>query len=427
MIIKKYNNFIEENVNTWTSTPTADIVPAYKYKSSSTVSNSYSAEDEENDIYYTVSSVFKSLEDSKEKPFNAEDLSKKLKKSLTRYRDDVVSSKRKMSKKHISALLDKMIKDYDEELLDGLNIETFFRGLLNISVGKEAEDIEEFFDNYINTIDDRILNMHLLFCDKIDDDERFTPFKQLRKKMKTTWLEPDVFNRKKLPLQLELLKLQEWVKKNNKKVLILFEGRDSAGKGSVINTIIEYLDPKCVKHITFGVPKQYEVKNWFFRYNKNLPQPGTITLFDRSWYNRAVNDPSMGYCTDEQYTAFIEKVNDYEKDLINNEKIILIKFWFSITKETQQTRFNLRKLNPLKYWKYSPNDEASMSKWDVFTKYKEQMFERTSTELSPWVVVDSNDKRVAKLNVMRWILNKIPYTKKKKDLLYVYPEVIYEI
>ena len=178
---------------------------------------------------------------------------------------------------------------------------------------------------------------------------------------------------------------------------------------------------------TFGIPTDYDKDNWFDRYAKVLPKSGEIVFFDRSYYNRAVVEPAMGYCTKEQYEKFMSEVNKYEEDLIN-DGVTIFKFWFSITKEKQLQRFDMRKASLIKYWKYSPNDENSLNKWDVLTMFKEKMFEETSTDLSPWIVVDSNDKRSAQLNSIRTVLNKIPYSdNKNKKLLKVYLEVVYEI
>lgn len=153
-----------------------------------------------------------------------------------------------------------------------------------------------------------------------------------------------------------------------------------------------------------------------------------IVFFDRSYYNRAVDEPAMGYCTEEQYNKFMNDVNDYEEDLINNKDIIIVKFWFSITKEKQLQRFQLRKQSALKYWKYSKNDEDSLDKWEIITRFKDQMFEKTSSDLAPWIIIDSNDKRSAQLNAIRYILNLIEYSDNKDpNLLKIYNEVLYEI
>lgn len=213
-------------------------------------------------------------------------------------------------------------------------------------------------------------------------------------------------------LQVELLKLQEWVVSEKKRMIILFEGRDAAGKGSTIKRFIENLNPKNHRVVELGIPTKTESRYWFRRYQKHFPQPGEIVFFDRSWYTRALIEPTMGYCTKGQYKYFMSKVADWESKLIE-EGIILIKFYLSVDKEKQVIRFRQRMESPLKYWKYSPNDEMVQTKWEVFTNFKEQMFERTSTETSPWVVINSNLKMSARLNAMLYAIQSVDYAGKK--------------
>jgi polyphosphate kinase 2 len=213
------------------------------------------------------------------------------------------------------------------------------------------------------------------------------------------------------------------VVKNGQRVAIVFEGRDSAGKGSTIKRFVEYLNPKYFKVVALGVPTEEEKKNWFGRYEKHLPGPGEIVFFDRSWYNKAVVEPAMGYCTEDEYMNFMENVNDWEQGLVR-KGITLIKFWFSITREKQQLRFRLRQESPLKYWKFSPNDAKVIDKWDLITNYKNQMFNKTSTKLNPWVIINSNDKKIGRLNAMRYVLSAIPYDGKDQSKCQWYPEVV---
>jgi polyphosphate kinase 2 (PPK2 family) len=184
------------------------------------------------------------------------------------------------------------------------------------------------------------------------------------------------------------------------------------------------LDPKGFRVVALGVPTEEEKNNWLERYEKELPKPGEIVFFDRSWYNRAVVEPAMGYCTEEQYKDFIDNVVDWEEDMIKRENLILIKFWFSITKEKQLKRFELRKASPLKYWKFSPNDAKVLDKWEIISNFKNQMFSKTSSRLSPWVVINSNDKKIGRLNAMRYVLSTIPYSDKNSDMIDWYPEVV---
>jgi polyphosphate kinase 2 len=220
--------------------------------------------------------------------------------------------------------------------------------------------------------------------------------------------------------------MQEWVKANDERLLILFEGRDAAGKGSAIKRFVENLNVKHFRIESFGIPSKYEEDHWFERYERVLPQKGEIVFFDRSWYTRAVTEPTMGYCSDNQYEKFMSDVLPFEHKLVK-DGVRLIKFWFSITKQKQKYRFALRQASPLKYWKYSPNDEAAVKRWETFTKYKEAMFDRTSSTVSPWIVVDGNDKKVARLNAMRYVLNQIPYANRDEGSLDYFTEVVYPI
>jgi polyphosphate kinase 2 len=232
------------------------------------------------------------------------------------------------------------------------------------------------------------------------------------------------YESEKFKLQVELAKLQEWVIKNNKKVAIVFEGRDAAGKGSTIKRFIEYLNPKVYRVVALGVPTEEEKENWFERYEQHLPNDGEIVFFDRSWYNRAVVEPAMGYCTEEQYGEFMNKVVKWEEKLIKDKDITLIKFWFSITQDKQIKRFELRQASPLKYWKFSPNDAKVIDKWDIIGNYKNQMFNTTSSKMSPWVIINSNDKKIGRLNAMRYVLSAIPYEGKNQKVCQYYPEVV---
>ena len=232
-----------------------------------------------------------------------------------------------------------------------------------------------------------------------------------------------VFKKELYELQVELLKLQEWLKKTGKTVIVVFEGRDSAGKGSTIKKFTENLNPRYYNVVALGVPTPEERKDWWNRYRK-LIRPGMINLFDRSWYNRGLIEPVMGYGTPEEYEDFMENVEDFENDLVKDGDY-LFKLWFSIDKETQAQRFEFRQKSPLKYWKYSKNDEKMQEVWDKFTEYKEKLFDKTSTVNHPWVVLDSNDKKISGLNAIRYVLQNIPYENKNSELLdKEYPEAM---
>ena len=206
-------------------------------------------------------------------------------------------------------------------------------------------------------------------------------------------------------LQLELLRIQENIVKKKQMMCITFDGRDAAGKGSTILRFTENLMPQHYRVVALGIPTKKESKYWFRRYEKHLPKPGEIVFFDRSWYNRATIEPTMGYCTQKQYEYFMSKVLDWEHDLIN-KGLMLMKFYLSIDREHQLGRFQERLSDPLKYWKFSPNDLHARKKWETYTNYKNQMFTHTSSKKSSWYNVDANVKIEARLNCMLRVVKK---------------------
>lgn len=213
--------------------------------------------------------------------------------------------------------------------------------------------------------------------------------------------------------QEELIKLQNWVIKNNKKVVILFEGRDAAGKGGAIRRITQHINPRHFRIVALNIPSEDEQQQWFFqRYVNQLPKPGEIVFFDRSWYNRAVVEPVNGFCTEQEYEVFMSQVNDFERMLIQSDTH-LIKFYFSISKKEQAKRFEEIKNNPLKRWKITPVDEKAQALWDEYTGYKKKMFETTNTDLAPWVIIDANKKTSARLEAIHHILEALPYKENK--------------
>ena len=221
-------------------------------------------------------------------------------------------------------------------------------------------------------------------------------------------LTPKTYQKEKKRLQVELLKLQESTIDDKKRLAIVFEGRDAAGKGSTIKRFIEHLMPKAVNVIELGIPTKKENKGWFKTWERLMPESGQINFYDRSWYSRALIQPAMGYCTQAQYKYFIKKVNDWEYEQIKNG-LILIKFYLSISKDSQNFRFQIRENHQLKYWKLSSNDWKAHQRWKILTNYKEQKFNRTSTYLSPWVVINSDNKMIARLNAMRYVLKHLDY------------------
>jgi len=217
------------------------------------------------------------------------------------------------------------------------------------------------------------------------------------------------YEQQKYRLQVELLKLQAWVKDTRQKVVILFEGRDAAGKGGTIKRFMEHLNPRGARVVALEKPTELERGEWYFqRYVRHLPTAGEIVLFDRSWYNRAGVERVMHFCTDEQYREFMRQAPDFERMLVHND-IYLIKFWFSVSRKEQRRRFSERHAHPLKQWKLSPVDVASLDKWDDYTKAKESMFFHTDTADAPWTVIKSDCKKRARLNAMRYILHHLPY------------------
>jgi polyphosphate kinase 2 len=212
-----------------------------------------------------------------------------------------------------------------------------------------------------------------------------------------------------LRLQGELVKLQDWVVEKKLKVLVIFEGRDSAGKGGAIKRIMQRLNPRVCRTVALPAPNERERTQWYFqRYITHLPAGGEIVLFDRSWYNRAGVEKVMGFCNDEQYDQFFEDVPEFENMLVRSG-IILIKYWFSITDDEQHLRFMMRINDPLKQWKLSPMDLQSRARWEIYTKAKEHMLEKTHTKHSPWWIIDGNDKKKARINCIAHLLSQIPY------------------
>jgi polyphosphate kinase 2 len=217
-----------------------------------------------------------------------------------------------------------------------------------------------------------------------------------------------------LQLQTELALLTEYIAKKKLRVAVLFEGRDAAGKGGSIKRFVEHLNPNASGVVALSRPTEIEKGQWYFqRYIEVLPNPGQIKFFDRSWYNRAVVEPVMGFCNDKQYEIFMRQVTNFEH-MLYEDGITVIKFWFDITREEQQKRFEARKGNPLKEWKFSPVDLKGQELWDDFTDYKELMFLETHTSFSPWVIVETNNKEEARLESLRYVLSRFKYPGKGK-------------
>jgi polyphosphate kinase 2 len=222
------------------------------------------------------------------------------------------------------------------------------------------------------------------------------------------------YERKLIKLQTEVIKLQTWAIKNNERVIVLFEGRDAAGKGGAIRRITERINPRHIRIAALQKPTEDEQTQWYFqRYIEQFPKAGEMIFFNRSWYNRAVLEPVNGFCSEQQYQTFMGQVNDFER-MILESGIHLVKIYMSISKKEQAKRFEEIKTDPLKQWKMSPVDERAQELWDDYTKYKQAMFDVTDTEKSPWKVIKANRKTEARMNAINHILEKIPYNENIK-------------
>ena len=225
-------------------------------------------------------------------------------------------------------------------------------------------------------------------------------------------------------LQIELVKLQQWISKNKKRVAIIFEGRDAAGKGGNIRRFMEHLSPRSSRLVALNKPTIVEKGQWYFqRYIKELPNPGEIVFFDRSWYNRAVVEPVMDFCSESQYKDFLVQVPEFEH-MMYEDGVIIIKFWLSISKEEQIKRFEARKENPLKRWKFSSVDKKGQELWDRYTFYKDKMFSKTHTSYSPWNIIKTNDKKTARLEAIRHVLSHFDYDTENETVLTPDPNVV---
>ncbi len=223
------------------------------------------------------------------------------------------------------------------------------------------------------------------------------------------------YERQKYRLQVELLKLQAWAKETHQRIIVLFEGRDAAGKGGTIRRFMEHLNPRGARVVALEKPTEEERGQWYFqRYVEHLPTAGEIVLFDRSWYNRAGVERVMGFCTDAEYQEFMRQAPEFERMLVR-QGIHVFKFWFSVSRREQERRFRERQMHPLKQWKLSPIDLASLHKWDDYTTAKEAMFFHSDTSDAPWIVIKSDCKKRARLNAMRYLLHRLDYEKKDAE------------
>lgn len=307
-----------------------------------------------------------------------------------------VSEKANAKKRAIESIMNQDLTTGDVE-----KMAEHLQALINGMSNDEINEVKKLFGSQTTTVQSKINK-----DDELADNwrEGGYPYKNRMSRKN--------YEAQKYELQVELLKLQKWVKESGQKIVIIFEGRDAAGKGGTIKRFMEHLNPRGAKVVALEKPTEQEAGQWYFqRYVQHLPTKGEIVLFDRSWYNRAGVERVMGFCTEEQYNDFMRQVPEFEKHLISSG-IHLIKFWFSVSREEQRRRFAEREAHPLKQWKLSPIDKASLDKWDDYTLAKETMFFNTDSAESPWIVIKSTDKKRARLNAMRYVLSKLPYDNK---------------
>jgi polyphosphate kinase len=234
-------------------------------------------------------------------------------------------------------------------------------------------------------------------------------------------LSEEVYEKELQKLQVELVKLQDWIKYKGLRLVVIFEGRDAAGKGGTITRVTEFLNPRICRVVALGVPTEKEKTQWYFqRYAAHLPSAGEMVLFDRSWYNRAGVEKVMGFCTEEEYWDFLRSCPNFENMLIRSG-IILIKYWFSVSREEQERRFQKRIDDPTKQWKISPMDVESRAKWMEYSRAKDDMFGYTDTKQSPWFVVEADDKRRARLNCISHLISMIPYEEVPRESIILKP------
>jgi polyphosphate kinase len=240
---------------------------------------------------------------------------------------------------------------------------------------------------------------------------------KIDKTLRTLQYEDDLVD-----LQVELVKLQQWIHNKKMRVAIIFEGRDASGKGGTIRRFAEHLNPRSMRVVALDKPTSVEKGQWYFRrYIKQLPNPGEMIFFDRSWYNRAVVEPVMGFCNQKEYDLFMIQVPEFEH-MLYEDGVKVIKFWFSVSKEEQLKRFESRSKNPLKQWKLSPVDKKSQDLWGQYTYYKEEMFSKTHTTFSPWIIIKANQKKVARLEAIRYVLSQFNYDGKMESKTVLRPD-----
>ena len=301
---------------------------------------------------------------------------------------------------------------------------TVLRGVLPADTDVHEGTLEAIADG-VRSSNIRLVPEHVVLQDELTDLHSSREFIQLlrSKNVSASRIKRAVQYEYELEfLQVELVKLQRWVQESGRRLAIIFEGRDAAGKGGTIRRFIEHLNPRAIRVVALPKPTDDETGQWYFqRYMRQLPNRGEIVFFDRSWYNRAVVEPVNGFCTPDQYERFMRQVPEFEHMLVE-DGVEVVKFWFSISKEVQSARFESRRNNPLKQWKLSPIDERGQELWDEYTRYKEMMLSRTHTSFSPWIIVKANDKRMARLESIRHVLSLFPYDGRQEAKVSVIPD-----
>jgi len=298
------------------------------------------------------------------------------------------------------------------------------------SAAKKVEP-KKPIEKAISSVEAKKLLIDLTNSDKVMNSKTFTKARDL---LKISYAAGDYpysekmnvkeYEKEKRLLQIELLKVQKWLKDENKKIVTIFEGRDAAGKGGTIKRFTEHLNPRIARVVALEKPTDRELGEWYFqRYVKHLPTKGEMILFDRSWYNRAGVEIVMGFCTKHQHLEYMRQAPVFERMLVNSETI-LFKYWFSVTRQEQLRRFHSRKHDLVKQWKLSPVDVESLDKWDDYTAARESMFFNTDTADAPWIVVKSDDKKRARLACMRHFLHNIDYDNKNTSVVYMPDELI---
>ena len=287
---------------------------------------------------------------------------------------------------------------------------------------RERPNVRTVLDDVREYIDRLQIAGHTIVGDHDDDPELIDPSGRAVDTWRENYpydtrLDRETYDEQKYLLQVELLKFQTWATEVGGKHVLLFEGRDAAGKGGTIKRFMEHLNPRYARVVALGKPTEREQHQWYFqRYVHHLPTAGETVLFDRSWYNRAGVERVMGFADDDDYERFMRQAPLFEQMLIDSG-IHVTKLWFSVTRSEQRTRFIIRQVDPVRQWKLSPIDLESLDKWDAYTAAKEEMFLRTDTDVAPWITIKSNDKKRARLNAMRYFLSQFQYDGKDRDVV----------